>query len=159
MSRYQSIIKRKRRPLVWHLSVDVPNYNWRGKLKRNKYPQKRRNTNHWYGNAPEIPKILMRWDIRLNPTLIYAKADNIVFTMSSFLPPQIRLYWYGMFSALLGVKVYKNSYEWLYFDVLPSIQLHSIFMEDDVVTQGSMLPIRILWKNGISGCWIHIQMI
>ena len=91
--------------------------------------------------------------------IIYAKADNIVFTMSSFLPPQIRLYWYGMFSALLGVKVYKNSYEWLYFDVLPSIRLHSIFMEDDVVTQGSMLPIRILWKNGISGCWIHIQMI
>ena len=55
-----------------------------------------------------------------------------------------------MFSSLhvlLGVKGYKNSHECLYFDVLPFLQLHSIFMEDNVVTQGSMLPIRILWKN------------
>ena len=33
------------------------------------------------------------------------------------------------------------------FDVLPFGRLRSIFMEDDIVTQGSMLPIHILWKN------------
>ena len=30
---------------------------------------------------------------------------------------------------------------------MPSGQLHSIFMEYEVVTRGSIMPIRILWKN------------
>ena len=70
--------------------------------------------------------------------------------MSSFQLSQICLFWYGMFSSLhvlLGVMGYKKSRDCLYFDILPSRRLHSIFMEDDVVTQGSMLLIRILWKN------------
>ena len=80
---------------------------------------------------------------------MYAEMDR-VFTMSSFQPSQTSLFWYGMFSSLhvlLGVKGYKNSHECLYFDVLPSGRLHSLFMEAEIVTQGSMLPIRILWKN------------
>ena len=36
----------------------------------------------------------------------------------------------------------------VYFDVFSYGRLHSIFIEDDVATQGSMLPICILWKNG-----------
>ena len=40
-----------------------------------------------------------------------------------------------------------GSHECFYLDVLPSGRLHSIFMEDDVVTQGSMLHIHILWKD------------
>ena len=35
----------------------------------------------------------------------------------------------------------------VYFDVFSYGRLHSIFIEDDVATQGSMLPICILWKN------------
>ena len=48
---------------------------------------------------------------------------------------------------LLGVGGYKNSHDCLYFDVLCSGRLHSIIMEDEVVSQGSMLHVRILWKN------------
>ena len=70
--------------------------------------------------------------------------------MSSFQPSQISLFWYGMFSSLhvlLGIKVYKTSHECLYFNILPSQRLHSLFMEEEVVDQESMLPNRILWKN------------
>ena len=77
---------------------------------------------------------------------MYAKMDR-VFTMSSFHPSQISLFWYGMFSSsyvLLGVRGYKNSHECLYLDVLPFGRLHSLFMEDKIVTQWSMLPIHIL---------------
>ena len=55
-----------------------------------------------------------------------------------------------MFSSLhvlLGVRGYKNSHDCLYFDVLRCGRLHSIVMEDEVVSQGSMLPVCILWKN------------
>ena len=76
---------------------------------------------------------------------------SIVFIkMYSFQPSQSGLFWYGMFSSLhvlLGVTGYKNSHDCLYFDVLCSGQLHSIIMEDKVVSQGSMLSVRILWKN------------
>ena len=48
---------------------------------------------------------------------------------------------------MLGVRGYKNSHECLYFDVLPFGRLHSLFVEDGIVTQGNMLPIRILWKK------------
>ena len=80
---------------------------------------------------------------------MYAEMDR-VFTMSSFQPSQTSLFWYGMCSSLqvlLGVMGYKNSHECLYIDVLLSRRLNSLFMEDRIVTQGSMLPIRILWKN------------
>ena len=76
---------------------------------------------------------------------MYVEIDRM-FTMSSFQPSPISLFWYGMFSplhVLLGVRGYKNSRDCLYFNVFPSGQLHSIFMEDDVVTQGSMLHARI----------------
>ena len=56
----------------------------------------------------------------------------------------------SMFSSvhvLLGVRGYKNSQDCLYFDVLRFGRMHSIIMEDEVVSQGSMLPVRILWKN------------
>ena len=67
---------------------------------------------------------------------MYAKVDR-VFTISSFQPSQTSLFWYGMFSSLhvlLGVKGYKNSHESLYFEVLPFERLHSLFMEDKIVT-------------------------
>ena len=49
---------------------------------------------------------------------------------------------------MFEIKGYKNSHECLYFNVLPFGRLHSLLnMKDEVVTQGSMLPIRILWKN------------
>ena len=81
--------------------------------------------------------------------IMYTEIDR-VFTMHSFQPSQSGLFWYGMFSSLnvlLGVRGYKNSHDCLYFDVLRSGRLHSIVMEDEVVSQGSMLPVRILWKN------------
>ena len=80
---------------------------------------------------------------------MYAEIDR-VFKMYSFQPSQSGLFWYGMFSSLhvlLGVRGYKNSHDCLYFDVLCSGRLHSIIMEDEVVSQGSMLHVRILWKN------------
>ena len=93
---------------------------------------------------------------------MYAEIDR-VFTMYSFQPSQSGLFWYDMFSTLhdlLGVRGYKNSNECLYFDVLRSGRLHSIVMEEDVVSQGSMLPIHILWKNDKKmEKKIHTQMI
>ena len=85
---------------------------------------------------------------------MYAEIDR-VFKMYSFQPSQNGLFWYGMFSSLhvlLGVTGYKNSHDCLYFDVLCSGRLHSIIMEDEVVSQGSMLLVRILWKNDKNGC-------
>ena len=80
---------------------------------------------------------------------MYVEIDRM-FTMSSFQPSPISLFWYGMFSSLhvlLGVRGYKNSRDCLYFEVLHSGRLHSILTEDIVVTQGSMLDVCILWKN------------
>ena len=102
---------------------------------------------------------------------MYAEMDR-VFTITSFQPSQTNLFWYDMFSSLhvlLGIKGYKNSHECLYFDVLPSRRLHSLFVEDEIVTQGNMLPISILWKkdkkymlnphpndiNNLSELWVY----
>ena len=81
---------------------------------------------------------------------MYVEMDK-VFTVSFFQPSQIRLIYYDTFLSLhvlLGAGGYKTSHECIYFDVFSSGQLHSTFtqdMEDNVVAQGSMLPILILW--------------
>ena len=103
--------------------------------------------------------------------IMYSEMDR-VFTRSSFQPSETSLSWYGMFSSLhvlLGVRGYKNSHQCLYFDVLPSGRLHSLFVEDEIVTRGNRLSIRVLWKkdkkwilnphpndvNNLSDLWVY----
>mgnify|MGYP006950785066 FL=1 len=49
-----------------------------------------------------------------------------------------------IFTCLVGVQGYKNSHDCLYFNVLRSRWLHSILMEDEVVTQGNMFRVHIV---------------
>ena len=75
---------------------------------------------------------------------MYTEIDRML-TMYSFQSSQNSMF--SSLLVLLGFKGYKNSRDCLYFDVVRFGRLHSILMDNKVVTQGSMLLVRILWKN------------